>query len=65
MRNSYKILVGKPEMNRLIGVSTRDWEDDIVGLEGTKHTDLNWIQVAQDRGQWRILVEMVMIFRVP
>jgi len=40
MRNSYKILVGKPKVKRPLGRLIRSWEDNIrtdlkeIGLEG-------------------------------
>jgi hypothetical protein len=46
IRNSYKILVGKPERKRLFGRPRHRWEDNIkmhlreVGLEGVDWTDL-------------------------
>jgi len=44
MRNSYSILVGEPEGNRLLGRPKHEWENDIksclkkIGSEG-----LHWI----------------------
>jgi hypothetical protein len=37
------------------------WEDNIIiNLTETRVEAVAWIQVAQDRDQWRILVNMVM-----
>jgi hypothetical protein len=64
--NAYKILVGKPEGKRPLGRPRRRWVDNIkidlreIGLEG-----VIWIDVAQDRDQWRALVNMVMNLQVP
>jgi hypothetical protein len=65
-RNAYRILVGKPEGKRPLGRPRRSWVDNIkmdlreIGWDGT-----NWIDLAQDRDQWRALVNMVMYLRVP
>jgi hypothetical protein len=65
-RNSYRILVGKPEGNRPLGRPRRGWVDNIkmelseIGWDG-----VDWIDVAQDRDQWRALVNMVLNLRVP
>jgi hypothetical protein len=65
-RNAYRILVGKPEGKRPLGRPRRIWEDNIkmdlkeVGLGG-----MDWIDLAQDRDQWRALVNTVMSLRVP
>jgi hypothetical protein len=65
-RNAYKILVGKLERKRPLGRPRRRWEDNIkmdhreIGLGG-----MDWIDLAQDRDQWRALVNTVMNLRVP
>jgi len=59
-------LVGRPEGKRLLGRPRRRWEDNIkmdlreMGIDGA-----NWIQLAQDRVQWRTFVNTVMNLRVP
>jgi hypothetical protein len=66
IRNVYKILVGKPEWKRPRGRPRRRWEDNIkiypreIGFGG-----VDWIHVAQDRDQWRAVVNTVMNLRVP
>jgi hypothetical protein len=65
-RNAYRILVGKPDGKRPLGRHRRRWEDNIrmdlreIGWSGT-----DWIDLAQDREQWRALVNMVMNLQVP
>jgi hypothetical protein len=65
-RDVYRVLVGRPEGKRPLGISRRRWEDNIkvdlreIGIDGT-----NWIQLAQDRVQWRACVNAVMNFRIP
>jgi hypothetical protein len=65
-RNAYRILVGKLEGKRPLGRSRRRWEDNIkTDLRELGWDDTDWIDVAQDRDQWRALVNTVMNLRVP
>jgi hypothetical protein len=54
-RNACKVLVGKPEGERLLGRPRRRWGDNIENIElnlrkiGWGVTD--WIHLAQDRDQ--------------
>jgi hypothetical protein len=65
-RNAYRILVGKPDGKRSLGRPRRRWADNIkmylreIGLDG-----MDWSDWAQDRDQWRALVNMVMNLRGP
>jgi hypothetical protein len=65
-RNAYGILVGTPEGKRPLRRPRSRWVDNIkmylreIGWDG-----MDWIDLAQDRDQWRALVNMVMNFRVP
>jgi hypothetical protein len=66
MRNAYRILVGKPEGKRQLGRPRRMWMDNIkIDLREIGWDGVDWINVAQDRDQWRALVNMVMNLRVP
>jgi hypothetical protein len=65
-RNAYRILVGKPEGNRRLGRSQRKWVDKIkMDLREIGRGGMDWIDLAQDRDQWRALVNTVMNLRVP
>jgi hypothetical protein len=65
-RNAYRILVGKPEGKRPLGIIKRMWVDNIkVGLREIGWDGMDWIDLAQDRDQWRALVNTVMNLRVP
>jgi hypothetical protein len=66
--NLYRILVGNPEGKRPLRRSRRRWGDNIkadlreilVGWGG-----MDWIDLAHDRYQWRVLVNTVMDSRGP
>jgi hypothetical protein len=65
-RNAYRILVGKPEGKRPLGRPRRRWVDNIkMDLREIKWDGMDWIDLAQDRDQWRALVNTVMNLRVP
>jgi hypothetical protein len=65
-RNAYRILVVKPEGKRALGRPTRRWVDNIkMDLREIEWDGVDWIDLAQDRHQWRALVNMVMNLRVP
>jgi hypothetical protein len=60
-RNAYRILVGKPEGKRPLGRPTRREVDNIkMDLR-----EIGWDELAQDRDQWRALVNTVTNLRVP
>jgi hypothetical protein len=58
--------VGKLEGKKPLGIPRHRWEDDIkmdrreIGWGG-----MDWIVLAQDRDQWRALVNMVINIQVP
>jgi hypothetical protein len=65
-RNVYRILLGKPEGKRPLGIPRRRWMNNIkmdlrvIGWDG-----MDWIDVAQDSDKWRALVNMAINLRVP
>jgi hypothetical protein len=65
-RNAYRILVGKPGGKSPLGRPRRRWVDNIkmdlreIGCDG-----MDWIDLAQDKHQWRPLVDTVISLRVP
>jgi hypothetical protein len=63
-RNANRILVGKPEGKKPLRRPRRRWVDNIkinlIGWDG-----MDWIDLAQDRNQWRALVNAVMKLWVP
>jgi hypothetical protein len=65
-RKAYRILVGKPEGKRPLGRPRCRWVDNIkMDLREISWDGMDWIDVAQDRDQWRALVNTVMNLRVP
>jgi hypothetical protein len=64
-RGVYRILVGRPEGKRPLGRPRHRWEDNIkVDLSEVGINGANWIQLAQDRVQWRAFVKTVMNLRI-
>jgi hypothetical protein len=64
-RNAYRLLVEKPEGNRLLGrPRCRSVNNIKMDLKRDRCCDMDWIDLAQDRDQWRALVNTVMNFRV-
>jgi hypothetical protein len=58
--------VGKPEGKRTLGRPRRRREDNIkIDFREIKWGGMDWIDLAQDRDQWRALVNTVMNLRVP
>jgi hypothetical protein len=65
-QNAYRILVGKPEGKRPLGRPRRRWVDNIkMDLREIGWGGVDWIDLAQDRDQWRALVNTVMNLLVP
>jgi hypothetical protein len=65
-RNSYMLLVGKPEGKRPLGRARRRWVKNIkMDLREIGWSAVDYIDLAQYRDQWRALVNTVMSLRVP
>jgi hypothetical protein len=64
--NAYRILVGNPKGKRSLGRPRRRWVDNIkMDLKEIGWDGIDWIDLAQDRDQWRALMNAVMNLRVP
>jgi hypothetical protein len=64
-RNACRILVGKPGGNRPLERPRRRWEDNIkMDLREIGWGGMDWIDLSQDRDQWRALVITVIKLRV-
>jgi hypothetical protein len=58
--------VGKPEGKRPLGRPRRRWLDNIkMDLREIGWDDMDRIDLAQDRDQWRALLNPVINLRVP
>jgi hypothetical protein len=65
-RNAYRILVGKPEGKRPLGRPRHRWVYNIqIYLREIGWDGLDWMDLAQDRDEWRDLVNTVMNLQVP
>ena len=63
---AYRVLVGKPEGKRPLGRPKGGWVDNIrMDLQKVSCGYVDWIGLAQDRDEWRKLVNAVMNLRVP
>jgi hypothetical protein len=65
-RNGYRILVGKLERKRpLRRVRNRRVDNIKIELRGIRRGDMDWIDLVQNRDQWRALVNTAMDLQVP
>ena len=65
-KSAFKILTGKPTGKRPLGRPRRRWEDNIrMGLGEIGISAGNWVDSAQDRNYWRVLVNAALNLRVP
>jgi hypothetical protein len=65
-RNTYRILVGKPEGKRPLGGPKSRLVNNIkIYLRKRGRGGTDCIDLAQDRNRWRALVNTVMKLRVP
>jgi hypothetical protein len=65
-RNAYRTLVGNIEGKRPLGRPRHKWVDRIkMDLREIGWNGVDWMDMAQDRVQWRVLVNTLLNFRVP
>jgi hypothetical protein len=58
--------VGNPEGKRPLGRPRFKWVDNIrMDLGKVEWVDVDWIGLAQDKDEWRALVNSVMNLRFP
>jgi hypothetical protein len=61
----YRILVGKPEGKRPIGSPRHRCANNIkIDLREVGWDGMDWIDLAEDRNQWRAPVNTIMNLRV-
>jgi len=62
----HRVLVGKPEGRRPLGIPRRRWVDNIrMDLQEVGFGYMHWIGLAQDRDRRQTLVSTVMNLWVP
>jgi hypothetical protein len=64
-RVAYRILVTRPEGRRPLPRHRRRWENNIKMDLQDVGEGMDWIDLAQDRGRWRAVVNAVVNLRVP
>ena len=65
-RGVYRVLVGKPGGKRPLGRPRHRWEDNIeMELQEVECGVMEWIELVQDRGRWRAVVNAGLNFWVP
>jgi hypothetical protein len=65
-RGVYRVLVGKPERKRSLGLPRRRWKDNInMDLQVVEYGGMDWIELDHGRDRWPALVNAVMNLRVP
>ena len=65
-KGACRVLVRKPEGKRPLGRPRRRWENNIkMDLRDIGCGGMDWIELAQGKDRWRVLVNAVMNLRVP
>jgi len=61
-----RVLVGKPELKKSLVRPRHRWEDNIkMDLPEVGCVIMDWIDLAEDRGRWRVFVNAAMNHQVP
>ena len=65
-REVYWVLVGKPAGKGPLRRPRRRWEGHSkIDFQEVGCGGMDWIEMAQDRDRWRVLVDVVMNLQVP
>jgi hypothetical protein len=65
-KNTYGLLVRKPEGKRPLGGRSHRWVNNIrMDFLEFEWGNVDWIDLAEVRNRWRALVNSVLNFRVP
>jgi hypothetical protein len=65
MIDSFKLFVGKSEGKGPLGRARSRWDDITMDLREIMWEVGDWMHLAQDRNQWRAVVNKVMNLRLP
>ena len=64
--SAFKILTGTPAGKRPLGRPRRRWDDHIRKyFRGIDNSTRNWVDSAQDRDYWTVIVNAALNLRVP
>jgi hypothetical protein len=64
--NLYRIFLGKREGNRPLGRLRRRWVNNIkMDFRTIEWRAMDWLDLDQDRDQWRALMKTVMNIWIP
>jgi hypothetical protein len=63
-KNAYWISVGMPERKRPVGRPRCRWVNIKMDLREIGWDGMDWTDLAQDRDQWRVLVNTIINFRI-
>jgi hypothetical protein len=65
-RGAYRVLAGRPEGRRPLGISRYRWKDNIkMDLKCVRWGGMDWIALAQDRDRCRAVVKVITDLRFP
>jgi hypothetical protein len=65
-RNAHRLLVGKPEVRRLLEIPRRRWVNNMMmDLVEVGWGYVDWIGLAPDKDRWRAVVNSVLNLRAP
>ena len=65
-RGVHRVLVGKPEGKRPLGRPRHRWKENIkMNLQEVGGSYGDWMELAQDRDMWRVLVGTLRNLQVP
>jgi hypothetical protein len=60
-----RVLVGKSEGKKLLGKPRHIWECNIkIGFTITCHEEVEWIDLAQNRYKWQVLVNATIVLNI-
>jgi len=65
-RDAYRVLAGRSEGRRPLGISRYRWKDNIkMDLQYVRWGGMDWIALAQDRDRWQAVVKVIMNLGFP